>query len=177
MLPVRRERRPHESNILGFEPGRCTANILGQSARFCANPLTLRAELACRVLPFLQSFSTLVARARGVWNGLNCGTMCWTLRFGNLQLVGKLRESAFDSQRTTAERKIIDEADQVIPWKTVDGCSTICAGLRTCTQWRTMDHLTSILRDMTKGEKSHCCCRALHGAQDGDVIEIFSNKG
>ena len=34
----------------------------------------------------------LEARARGVWKGLICGTRCWTMRFGNLQLIVKLRD-------------------------------------------------------------------------------------
>ena len=135
--------------------------ILEQSAHFCAKLLTFKAEFACRVLLFLLGFNILVARARRVWKGLICGTKCWTMRFGNLQLVGKLRELAFDSQRTAAERTRNDEAHQVIP-----------------------NHLTHILRDMIEQlgmqwkEKSITIVALPYTEyKAGDAVEIFSNKG
>ena len=70
--------------------------------------------------------------ARAVWRGLIYGTRCWTMRFENLLHVGKLRESAFDLQRITGERRRKDVAQPVMLWITVVECFIIYAGLTIC---------------------------------------------
>ena len=83
---------------------------------------------------FLLSLYMLGSLARAVWRSLIYGTRCWTMRFGNLLHVGKLRESAFDLRRITAERRRKDVAHPVVLWITVVGCFIIFAGLTSRTR-------------------------------------------
>ena len=105
---VGRERKPHETNILGYEPGRSTAGVTATlrelskavewgvgafvasadvDALFGANPVISRVELVCLVLRCRLPFCVLVVLVRVVWKALTCGTRYWTTHSANLQSI------------------------------------------------------------------------------------------
>ena len=121
---VRRERKPHETNILGDEPGRSTAgvtatlrqvlskaavsnmmmlkklcfrkvSILNPSALFCANPVISRVELICLVPRCRLLFCTLAVLVSQAWKALTCGIRFWITLSENLQEAGRWREWVF----------------------------------------------------------------------------------
>ena len=98
---------------------------------------------------FLLSFDMLGSLTRAVWRGLMYGTRCWTMRFGNLLHVGKLRVSASDLQWITAETRRKDVAHPVLRHLSWANDLYAMSG--------TMDRLTRNVKDMTNSSNGLRC--------------------
>ena len=194
---VRRERKPHETNIFGCEPGRSTAGVtatlrqvlfvLNPSALFCANPVISRVELICLVPRCRLLFCALVMLDREACKALMCGIRYWTTHSESLQVAGKRREGfmlARDYRKAQKRRRgssgdAVKDEGQVL--------HHLCWADDLYAMAGTMNHLTRILEDMTNAierlgmrwkEKSLAIVAGpFTEYKRGDVVEIISNSG
>ena len=106
---VRRERKPHETNILGYEPGRSTAGItatlrqiLGKAAERGIGAFIASADVES-AFDCIKHFHTLVVLDKEVLKDLTCGIKFWTMHSENQLLAGNLRRWVSNWQPTIAD--------------------------------------------------------------------------